>query len=57
MKSTDEWTDEFPELRDDIDCHIDQLSDLTCKEEKYGLRRMIFISIRDKLNDKLKRPL
>ncbi|MDB4330399.1 hypothetical protein N9948_01615 [bacterium] len=51
---TDDWTDQFPMLRDDIDCHIECLSNLTDKEEIYTLRRMIFISIRQHLGNNLK---
>jgi len=50
---TDEWTNNFPMLRDDIECHIENLSNLVDEEEIYTLRRMIFISIRQHLGSKL----
>ena len=52
VETTDEWTDKFPELRDDIDIHIDQLVDMS-DLDKYQLRRMIFISIKQHLEDRL----
>lgn len=49
---TDEWIDRMvPRLRDDFDCHIKMLTHGLDKDQRYTLRRMLMMSLRQELLD------
>ncbi len=46
----DDWTEtKFPILKEDIECHLSQYVEA---DEVYDLRRLIFISLRQELEQK-----
>lgn len=47
----DQWEEEeYPELSKDIECHINNY--VESEEDQYYLKRLIFMSIREKIGEK-----